>query len=97
MSIIHEELAGKGVVRTESEVKSHTLKCLSSDCEIDKKMLQHDRDLTIITILEDRVRATVRELDRKKTGAGSTAHVSVVNGCGGPGSHGVVPTPGHQR
>ena len=58
-------------------------------------MLQDDRTLTM-TMVEDRVRATFRELERKKTGTGSTAHVLVAISGWGPGPHGAFPTPGHE-
>ena len=95
MTIICETLAGVGIVKTEREISLHTLQCLSSGYEIDKKMLQHDRTQTM-TMIENRVRATFRELERKRTGAGNTAHVWVATGGGGPGPHGAFPTPGHQ-
>ena len=84
MSIICEKLAEVGIVKTESDINSHTLQCLSLNYQIDKKMLLHDLTLTT-TMIEDRVRATFREIEREKTGAGSTAHIVVATGSGGAG------------
>ncbi|CAM9184868.1 unnamed protein product, partial [Laminaria digitata] len=83
MSIICEKLAEVGIEKTDHEINLHTLQCLSSGYAIDKFFLQTDRNLTM-TLIEDRVRATFRELEREQTGVGSTAHVLVATGGGGP-------------
>ncbi|CAN0567734.1 unnamed protein product, partial [Laminaria digitata] len=90
MSIICEKLAEVGIGKSDHENNLHILQCLSSDYAIDKKILQNDPNLTM-TLIEDRVRATFRELEREQTGVGNTAHVLVATGGSGPGSHGAFP------
>ena len=55
MSIIREKLFEVGVPKTDQEANLHLLQCLTSEYEVDKKILQYAPNLTL-NIMEDRVR-----------------------------------------
>ena len=64
MSVIKEKLAEVGIVKPDHETNLHILQCLSLDYAVDKKILQYTPNLTL-TMIEDRVRATYGEIQRK--------------------------------
>ena len=95
MSIIREKLAEVGTHKTDQGANLHILQCLTSDFEVDKKIRQQAPNLTL-TMIEDRVRITYRELEAsKKKVVDGSGHIVVATGGGGSGGHGKFPTPGH--
>ena len=62
MSIIRAKLAEVGIHKTDQEANLHILQCLTSDFEVDEKILQYALNLTL-TMIEDRVHITYRELE----------------------------------
>ena len=94
MSIIGEKLHEVGIAKLGHKTNLHILHCLSPDYEVDKTMRLHAPNL-ILTMIEDRVRTTFRELERKRKTVDSSANALVVTGCDGPIGHGIFPTPGH--
>ena len=95
MSIIREKLAEVEIHKTDQEANLHILQCLTSDFEVDEKILQYALNLTL-TMIEDRVHITYRELEasERKVVDGS-GHVLIATGGGGSGGHRKFPTPGH--
>ena len=94
-SIITEKLAEVGIHKTDQEANLHILQCLTSDFEVDKKILQYAPNLTL-TMIEDGVRITYRELEAsKRKVVDGSGRVLVATGGGGSGGHGRFPTPGH--
>ena len=62
---VREKLAGVGIHRTDQQANLHLLQCLTSDFEVDKKILQYAPNLTP-TMIEDRLRITYWELEGSK-------------------------------
>ena len=92
-SIITEKLAEVGIHKTDQEANLHILQCLTSDFEVDKKILQYAPNLTL-TMIEDGVRITYRELEAsKRKVVDGSGHGLAATGGGGPGGHGKFPTP----
>ena len=97
MGIIREKLFEVGIPKRDQEANLHLLQCLTSEYEVDIKILQYAPNLTL-HMIEDRVRITYRELEASKRQViDGAAQVLVATGVGEPGGQGSFPgpSPGH--